>query len=1122
MSSITRTLFLIVLCLLCTSYSKAVTYYAVVTGNWNSLTTWTTVACGSFIVPASLPAATDDVIVCNGVGLTCNINTTVNSLTVNTNAIFQNGGGSTTNRSVTITSTLTVLNGGTLVQHSFLNPTTTLFAGTEFFSPTSLVRVNNWFSNTMPLISSVSSNFGHVNLNFNTGATWWNNQDLGVTRLIQGDLTIGVTCQTFLDNSTNNVSISLGGNLQVDGKIRIKESNAGSVQFSVVGNGLLNASGRFTGISNGSNNFIFNINNLTTVAGSIYDGILNGVGNTTINVNGVFISSGDFYGINAPTILNNGVPTLTINSLSYSNGVFMASNAHNSNGLATVSILSHATINFTNATNKINLIGLASLSGIKTSTRLLFTVGGNLSISGVSTCEFKTSESSGEETTIVNGTFTSTAAKTIFNGSLDETNGHKVNITLGGLLMSGGVVWFSENASDSTLLTVNGTVQLSGGVAILKSSTGRALFTVNGLFTQNLVSSVFYLHGYDQLSQTSAANDTIELTVNGDFIQSGGILYFDDFDSPSLQQININGPIYTISNSASMLRAGSGTSLNFSRINFNFQGTTNYFRNLSHNIRQCKQYIKSGCVLNVTSGPLQISSHNSPHLDMLTVESGGILSVGSNQISSDTIYSYTGVTVADDGRLRLARPQGLFDNTNNPVLRKSGNMNYFLGANSIVEYNTNTYGFVSGINVGVASLAQHKYGILEINHVGPSNTWVSPTYLPTFTNAVYVRTQLRITAGEFNLCDAPGNPGSAGRYVFIENASPTAIVRTGGYIRSEATNHSGRIIWTMSSVAGTYIVPFGYSNTDYIPLTYQLLSGNAGTVSFSTYHTPATNLPWPPGVTNLASNFGLSPDNRTATVDRFWRISGTGTTNVYNLNFSYVASELPGIPFNTPNYMWASAYSTTTNAWQPLTFGQTSSPYQVNVPLATRNIHWALAAGTSYLPLEWGSIAAEPSRKDVKIKWTTLSEKNTDFFTVFKSINNSDFIEIGSVAASGNSNELKHYSLLDLDAYAENSYYRVKETDFNGDEFWSDVVYYKSQILKNELDAWFDATNSSLQIRLPELSSGIISIYDLTGRLLFEKNTVNESSLLLPIDLPRNSIYLLRFLSEEGSYSTKF
>ncbi|MBK9639595.1 MAG: T9SS type A sorting domain-containing protein [Bacteroidetes bacterium] len=1121
MSSITRTVFLIALCLLST-YSKATTYYAVVTGNWNSLTTWTTVACGSFIIPPTLPTATDDVIVCNGVGLTCNINTTINSLTVNNNAIFQNGGGSTTNRSVTITNTLTVLNGGTLVQHSFVNPTTTLFAGTEFFSPTSLVRVNNWFSNTMSLVTSVSSNFGHVNLNFTTGASWWNNQSLGVTRLIQGDLIVGPTCQTFLDNSTSNVTISLCGNLQVDGKIRIKDSNSGSVSFSVVGNGILNATGRFTGIANGSNNFIFNINNLTTVAGSIYDGILDGIGNTTININGVFTSTGDFYGINAPTILNNGVPTLTIHSLSYSNGIFMASNAHNINGLATVNILSHATINFTAVANKINLLGLATLSGVKSNTRLLFTVGGNLSISGVSTGEFKTSESSGEETTIVNGTFTSTGAKTIFNGSLDETNGHKVYITLGGLLMSGGVVWFSENASDSTFLTVNGTVQLSGGIAILKSSTGRALFTVNGLFTQNLVSSVFYLHGYNQLSQTSTANDTIELTVNGDFVQSGGILYFDDFDSPSLQQININGPIYTISNSASMLRAGSGSSLNFSRINFMKQGTITYFRNLSHNIRQCKQYVKAGCTVDVTSGPLQICSHNSPMLDMLTVESGGVLSVGANQISSDTVYTYTGVTVANDGRLRLARPQGLYDNTNNPVLRKSGNMNYFLGANSIVEYNTNTYGFVSGINVGVATLTQHKYGILEINHVGPSNTWVSPTYMPSFTNAVYVRTQLRITAGEFNLCDAPGNPGSAGRYVFIENANPTAIVRTGGYIRSEATNHSGRIVWTMSSTAGTYTIPFGYSSTDYIPLTYQLLSGNAGTVSFSTYHTPATNLPWPPGVTNLASNFGLAPDNRTATVDRFWRISGTGATNVYNLNFTYVASELPGIPFNTPNYMWASAYSTTTNAWLPLTVGQTSSPYQVNVPLATRNIHWALAAGTSYLPLEWGSVMAEPSGKDVKIKWSTLSEKNTDFFTVFKSKNNSNFVELGSVAASGNSNEVRNYSLLDQDAFSTDAYYKVKETDFNGDQYWSEVVYYKSQKKKNEISAWFNVNNSSVQIILPELSSGIISIYDLTGRLLFEKNIVNESSLLLPIDLPRNSVYLLRFLSEEGIYSTKF
>jgi hypothetical protein len=1101
--------------------SNAITYYANVTGNWNVLTTWTTVGCGSFVNPLTLPTAADDVVICNNATLTCNVNTTVNSITISGGCRFINAALSNTSRSVTILSSLNNLSGGTLIQQSILNPATTLFAGVEFFDPASNFTVTNWFSPTLSIINSVSSNFGHVTLNYNTGAGWWNNQGLGVTRLVQGDLAVGTNCQTFLDNTASPVSIIVGGNLTVDGKLRVKEANSGTVSFSVVGNGLLNATGRFSGIVNGSDNFIFNINNLTTIGGSIFSGIQDGIGNSTINVGGLFTSAGDFYGINAPTVLNNGVPLLTINSLSFTNGIFMASNGHNINGLATVNIVGHATVNFTAAANKINLLGLASLSGQKSTTRLLFTVGGNLTVSGVSSCEFKTSETSGAEITIINGTFTSTNAKTIFNGSLDETNGHKVNITLGGLLMSGGTVWFSENASDSTFLTVNGTVQLSGGIGILKSATGRALFTVNGLFTQNLVGSVFYMHGYNQLAQASAANDTIELTVNGDFVQSGGILHFDDFDSPALQQININGSIYTISNSASMLRAGSGTSNNFARINFRYQGTTTYFRNLSHNIRQCKQYVKSGCTLNVTFGPLQVSSHNSPQLAMLTVESGGVLSTGTNQISSDTIYAYTGVTIADGGRLRLARTQGLFDNTNNPLLRSSGGMNYFLGVNSIVEYNTNTYARVSGINVGVATLPQHKYGILEINHVGPVGTWISPTYLPTFTNAVYVRNQLIMTAGEFNLCDAPGNPGSAGRYVFLENPTPTALVRTGGYIRSEATNHSGRIVWTMASTPGTYVVPFGYSATDYIPLTYQLLSGNAGTVSFSTYHTPANNLPWPPGVTNLASNFGLTPDNRTATVDRFWRINSSGATYVYNLNFTYAASELPGIPFNTPNYMWASAYSTTTNAWQPLTIGQTSFPYQVNVPLATRNMHWALAAGTSYLPLEWGEVSASPSGKDVNVKWTTLSEKNTDFFTVYKFNGSSNLVEVGTVTAAGNSNEIINYSLLDENAARTSAYYKVKETDFNGDEFWSDVVFYNAKNKTQELNAWFNTGNSSLELLIPSATSGIISIFDVSGRLLFELNTTHESQLSLPLHFPKNNIYLVRFLSDDGSFTKK-
>ncbi|MBK7966469.1 MAG: T9SS type A sorting domain-containing protein [Bacteroidetes bacterium] len=72
-----------------------------------------------------------------------------------------------------------------------------------------------------------------------------------------------------------------------------------------------------------------------------------------------------------------------------------------------------------------------------------------------------------------------------------------------------------------------------------------------------------------------------------------------------------------------------------------------------------------------------------------------------------------------------------------------------------------------------------------------------------------------------------------------------------------------------------------------------------------------------------------------------------------------------------------------------------------------------------------------------------------------------------------------------------------------------------------ELNAWYNINNSSLEILLPSDSPGIISIYDVSGRLLFESNSLNESKVSIPLNFPEKNIYLIRFLSEEGSFTTK-
>lgn len=1075
---------LVLFCLLISEKIDGATYYVTQTGNWNALTTWSTGGCGTFTIPATTPGPGDDVIVCLGCTLTVNINVTVSNITINSGGVMQNGGGSTTNRSVTVTGNLIVNNGGTLIQNSILNATTTLFAGTETFGPSSTLVVSNWSSLTQPLITSINSNFGSVSLTWNTGVNWWRNNGLGTTRTLGGSFTVGLGCQTFLDSSNTNITIAVPGNLTVNGALRVKNTNSGNVTMNVTGNTALGAAGTYSGIFSGNGNFVFTTNAMSTTAGGTYNGIHLGTGNSTITLAGLFTCAGNFYAINSPTLLNNGVPVVSMNGLAYTGGVFMLTNGHNVGGTASLNITTNAGISFTNSADRVWLIGASSVSGNNVTTALNLTVGGNLSVGGFSTCEFKTSEAFGAEVITVNGTMTCTGANTLFNGGVNEASGHKVTATLGGMVMSGGNAWFSENGSDSTLITVNGNVQLSGGTFIIKSSTGYARMTVNGNYSQNLVGSVMYMHGPDRLGAATPGNNFTDLRVNGTFTQSGGVMHFDVADSPAEQRVYINGSAYTISNVAQMLRAGAGTSAYFARIYFEYPGTMTYFRNLSHNIRQCKQAIRNGCTVNVTSGPFQISSHNTPAVDFLTIENGGTLRIGTSQISSDSAFSHTGVTVADGGRLAHSNTAGIYDNTTAPVFRSTGNMNYFLGATSVIEYNNNSFGRVSGINVGVATLPQHKYGILEINHTGPAGTWVTPTFIPNFTNAVFVRTQLKIVSGEFNLADASGSPANSGRWVHIENPSPSALIRTGGYIRSEVTDNSARIVWTINNSIGTYVIPWGVSATEYIPLTYQLAGGSVGTVSFSTYRTPANNLPWPPGVTNLTSHIGLSPDNRTATVDRFWRMSNTGTAPVLNLTFNYVASEIPGIPFNIPSQMRAHSYNLITNSWMAAVTGQSASPYQVVTPNAGGFANWAISSLAAPLPVEWLYVKATAAGSgSAIIEWSTATETNNDFFTVWEIMPDGSELPMGKVKAAGNSSDVQKYQLQVPVADQRVHYYKVSQTDIDGTTSWSDVTSC-SVVAQQGVLCWMDHWADVLKVRTGSDSPAFVTVTDVSGRVL--------------------------------------
>jgi len=62
---------------------------------------------------------------------------------------------------------------------------------------------------------------------------------------------------------------------------------------------------------------------------------------------------------------------------------------------------------------------------------------------------------------------------------------------------------------------------------------------------------------------------------------------------------------------------------------------------------------------------------------------------------------------------------------------------------------------------------------------------------------------------------------------------------------------------------------------------------------------------------------------------------------------------------------------------------------------------------TSPLPVELTDFSAKKAGKEVNVIWNTVSERNTDVFTVQRSANAIDFTDIGNVKAAGNTTSSK-------------------------------------------------------------------------------------------------------------------
>jgi hypothetical protein len=346
------------------------------------------------------------------------------------------------------------------------------------------------------------------------------------------------------------------------------------------------------------------------------------------------------------------------------------------------------------------------------------------------------------------------------------------------------------------------------------------------------------------------------------------------------------------------------------------------------------------------------------------------------------------------------------------------------------------------------------------------------------STALEVQDSLKFVSGKLDLS---GNALTVGRSTvngIISNASSTSyIVTSNGTVKQ----------FTVSNAEFNF--PIGDA-TNYSPMTITLDNGAQNSASLTVSVTPTAH---PNAVgTNAATEY----------IKRFWSVVPNGLTvsPIYDVNYAYAESDIMG----SETTLRPVKYSTETDSagWigAPGSGGTAIDGTTANWDFTSNTITWdslttfsdfSAAGNGAPLPIELLSFDAQAVGNTVLVNWTTASEINNDYFTVERSTDAVNFASIGTVDGAGNSNGSISYQFVDVQPLQGVSYYRLRQTDFNGttEVFDPAAVNFNASTAQGVSMFPNPAIDyAHVMLQSDASGNGSIRITDLSGRLVVEQN----------------------------------
>lgn len=311
--------------------------------------------------------------------------------------------------------------------------------------------------------------------------------------------------------------------------------------------------------------------------------------------------------------------------------------------------------------------------------------------------------------------------------------------------------------------------------------------------------------------------------------------------------------------------------------------------------------------------------------------------------------------------------------------------------------------------------------------------------------------------------------------------------------------------------------------------------GNSQTITNGDFGTNASGWGCSPDVGTQSSFGGPSGGNKVASVHQSaglcQTVSGFTIGSIYEISFVCSRTTSTGAP-NTQTAelsinggaLSAQTISRTGGAFsltgESFTFLATSTSHTITFtgpgsPYGNQGLVFdVISLGYVGLPIELVYFEVFPNEKGfVQIDWQTATESNNDYFSIERSKNGIDWTEIGREKGAGNSSIVLSYSSVDQSPYIGVSYYRLKQTDFNGTLEYSPLKSVNIELYYPEIQLYPNPAQNEISVQGEELDKQEIKLFNFLGQDVTRSATltkISPSEFQVNIELLSNGFYTIK------------